>query len=103
MSDAEKTTLDGWLWRPRYWVARKLIYAGMRIMPECRYRRELNASLWTLGLRVQAHCAGLRAAGDAAKRAVFAMVATSAFNPQASGFDPHTARQRMTIMHIPDY
>lgn len=63
MPTDNQPTLDGWLWRPRYWVARKLIYAGMRIMPECRYRRELNASLWTLGLRVQAHCAGLRAAG----------------------------------------
>ena len=41
-------------WRLRYQIARALIHAGLRVMPPSRYRRELNAALWTLGLRVQA-------------------------------------------------
>jgi hypothetical protein len=56
-----KTT--GW-WRPRYWLACKLIYAWMRVMPASRYRSELNAALWTLGIKVQAHYAARHCQGQ---------------------------------------
>lgn len=44
----------GRVWRLRYYVACCLIAGGLRLMPRCRYRAELSASLWTVGLRVMA-------------------------------------------------
>jgi hypothetical protein len=41
----------------RYYIARCLLYAAMKVMPPCRYRTELNAALWGLAFRVQAVCA----------------------------------------------
>ncbi len=55
----------GPLWRPRYFLASMLISTGMRIMPRCRYRRELSEALWGLSFRVQAHSAALRSAETA--------------------------------------
>jgi hypothetical protein len=49
-------------WRLRYWLACKLLSTGMVIMPPCRYKTELNAALWVIGLRVQATVAAARAA-----------------------------------------
>lgn len=43
------------LWR--HWLAGKLIMLGIWVMPRCRYRTELLIAMWTLNLKVQAHCA----------------------------------------------
>lgn len=59
--ELHQTTLKG-AWRLRYWLARMLINAGRAVMPDCRYKRELNAALWTLGLKVQATVAANRSA-----------------------------------------
>lgn len=48
-------------WRLRYWLFRVLMNTAMWVLPQSRYKRELNQLLWTLGLRVQAHWAALQA------------------------------------------
>lgn len=49
-----------------FWVrvqaARALIWTGLRVMPPCRYRTELNAALWVLAIRVYSEVAADRAA-----------------------------------------
>ncbi len=54
MSKTAKTIGLHGFWRQRYWLATKLIMLGMRVMPESRYRSELNAALWILNLKMQA-------------------------------------------------
>lgn len=41
-------------WTIRHHIARWMIHTALRIMPSGRYRSELNAALWTLGMQVQA-------------------------------------------------
>ena len=53
MMGKPETTLHGF-WRPRYWLGTKLLMLGMRVLPASRYRSDLNAALWTVGLKVQA-------------------------------------------------
>ena len=43
------------IWRMRYWLFRKLHTLAMWFLPPGRYKRELNAMLWTMNFRVQAH------------------------------------------------
>lgn len=63
MPNSDAPTTLGLLWHARYWLFRALHSAALRSLPPGRYKSELNAALWTLGLRVQAHWA----AGQAAK------------------------------------
>lgn len=48
----------------RYRLATWSIRLGLWVMPESRYKRELNKALWVLALHVQAHCAALHAADE---------------------------------------
>lgn len=47
----------GPLWRPRYWLARQCINAGLALLPDSRYKRELLDLMWKLRWKVEAECA----------------------------------------------
>ena len=40
-------------WRVRYWLARGLINAGIRVLPACRYKRDLLDRMYELRWHVE--------------------------------------------------
>lgn len=65
MTAVSKTTPSAPLARQvrlfRFWLFRPLMTLAMWVLPPSRYKAEMNAVHWTIGLRVQAHWAASEA------------------------------------------
>ncbi len=44
---------DFWTWRVRYWLALRLLRAGMLVFPDGRSKREILGALWGWEERVE--------------------------------------------------